>query len=103
MVCSALDKAVRNKGSDALDSSTFRDFVEEDMSSFREVFASRFLVFVASRIHSAGEETTKATLLKLFGSPGVGEFFEYEAQMMTASVKEQERSSSSSWAEAIRC
>lgn len=81
VVCSALEKAVTNKDSDALDSSTFRDFVEEDMNSFREVFASRFMGFVASRIASAGEETTKATLLKLFGSPGVGVFFEYEAQL----------------------
>ena len=81
VVCSALEKAVTNKDSDALDSSTFRDFVQEDTSSFREVFASRFMGFVASRIHSAGEETTKAALLKLFGFPGVGAFFEYEAQL----------------------
>jgi hypothetical protein len=37
--------------------------------------------FVASRIYSSAEETTKATLRKLFGSAGVGVIFEYEAQL----------------------
>ena len=37
--------------------------------------------FVASRMHSFGEETMKATLLKLFDSAGAGVFFEYEAQL----------------------
>lgn len=105
VVCSALDKAKKNKAGDALDSSTFRDFVVTDVSdgvaSFGEVFASTFMGFVASRIHSLGEETTKATLLRLFGSAGAGVFFEYEAQLAqgqtmstTASARERDRSSS---------
>ena len=82
IVCSAFDKAKTSIASDALDSSTFRDFVVTDVNdSFEEVFASRFMGFVASRIFSVGEETTKATLLKLFGHPGAGTFFEYEAQL----------------------
>lgn len=72
VVCVALDVAAKNKSSDALDSSTFRDFVvtgfEDGVAVGGEVFASRFMGFVASRIHSACEETTKATLVKLFGS-----------------------------------
>jgi hypothetical protein len=85
VVCSALDRAKKNKAGDALDSSTFRDFVvtkiEDGVAEFGEVFASRFMGFVASRIHSSAEETTKASLRKLFGSAGVGVLFEYEAQL----------------------
>jgi len=85
VVCNVLNKAEENRASDALDSSTFRDFVVLEVTNltvkFKEVFSSRFLGFVASRIHSATETTTKATILKLFGSAGLGVFFEYEAQL----------------------
>jgi hypothetical protein len=85
VVCSALDMAKKNKAGDALDSSTFRDFVvtkvEDGVAEFGEVFASRFMGFVASRIYSSAEETPKATLRRLFGSAGVGVCFEYEAQL----------------------
>lgn len=85
VVCNSLDKAKGNKTDGALDSSAFRDFfvtaVEEGAALFGEVFASTFMGLVASCIYSMGEETTKATLLKLFGSAGAGAFFEYEAQL----------------------
>ena len=85
LVCNVLNKAAQNRSTDALDSSTFRDFVLLEVTNvavkFKEVFSSRFLGFVASRIHSATETTTKATILKLFGSAGFSVFFEYETQL----------------------
>lgn len=81
VVCSALDKAVKDKASDALDSGTFRDFVVLDIEQgvVGEVFASTFMGVVASRINqSIGEATTKATLLRLFGSAGASVFVEYD-------------------------
>lgn len=86
VVCSALDKAVQNKAGDALDSSTFKEFMVSDIVDgvcvVNEVFSSQFMGFVASCINSAAEEESKkATLLKLFGSPGAGVFFEYQTQL----------------------
>lgn len=72
VVCGGLDK---------LDSSTFRDFVvtgiEDGVAVGGEVFASRFMGLVASRIHSACDETKKATLVGLLGAIRMGVFFEY--------------------------
>jgi len=83
LVCNVLNKAAENRSTDSLDSSTFRDFVLLEVTNvavkFKEVFSSKFLGLVASRIHVASEATTRATLLKLFGSAGLGLFFEYEA------------------------
>ena len=74
LVCNVLNKAAQNRSTDALDSSTFRDFVLLEVTNvavkYKEVFSSRFLGFVASRIHSATETTTEDTTLKLFGSAG---------------------------------
>jgi hypothetical protein len=85
LVCNVLNKAAENRSTDSLDSSAFRDFVLLEVTNvavkFKEVFSSRFLGFVASRIHVASEATTRATILKLFGSAGLGVFFEYEAQL----------------------
>lgn len=96
VACIALDNAKKNKADDALDSSTFREFVvtkfevEAGSISYGEVFASTFMGFVASRIYNLDEETTKAMLLKLFGSAGTGVFFEYEAHMAFLKAKQDD-------------
>jgi hypothetical protein len=63
IVCSALDTATKSISNDALDSSTFKDFEvsvsDEGVVKKGEVFSSRFMGLVASRIHRVCEESTK--------------------------------------------
>ena len=80
LICDTL-----NTSEDAVDSSTFRDFLvtrNGDDKSYKiavEIFSTTFMGIVASRLAKAANDSMRERLSKLFGQGGVGNFFEFES------------------------
>lgn len=76
LICDALNSTDKN-----VDSSTFRDYLVsgDNFNISTEIFCTTFMGIVASLVHKHQDATLQQRLLKLFGSSGTGNLFEFEA------------------------